>query len=63
MTRLARRPTKSQARRFASTLSFLFVAALAVLCLCPVASVRAEENKSEYGTVIGIGASHYVSST
>ncbi|TCD62823.1 ATPase with role in protein import into the ER [Steccherinum ochraceum] len=57
MTRLARRPTKSQARRFASTLSLLFVALVAILCLCPV-GVRADaettQNQSEYGTVIGI---------
>ncbi|THH28183.1 hypothetical protein EUX98_g6003 [Antrodiella citrinella] len=52
MTRPSRRPTKHQARRFASTLSLFFVAVLAVLCFFPVA--RAEENKSEYGTVIGI---------
>ncbi|KAH8101324.1 heat shock protein 70 family [Cristinia sonorae] len=53
MTRLSRRPTKHQARRFASSLSLFFVAVIAVLCLCPVA-VRADENESEYGTVIGI---------
>ncbi|KII84135.1 hypothetical protein PLICRDRAFT_46498 [Plicaturopsis crispa FD-325 SS-3] len=41
----------------ASSLSLLFLAFIALVCLCPV-SVRAEEetnaSKSEYGTVIGI---------
>ncbi|CAL1697967.1 unnamed protein product [Somion occarium] len=49
-----RRPTKSQSRRLASSLSLVFLAFLALLCLCPV-GVRAEEqDKNAYGTVIGI---------
>jgi heat shock protein 5 len=42
----------------ASSLSLLFVAFIALICLCPV-SVKADEvngnKKTEYGTVIGIG--------
>jgi hypothetical protein len=58
----SRRPTRTQARRVASTLSILFLAFIAILCLCPVgASAQASDNKEEYGTVIGIGK-HYGSS-
>ena len=52
MSRLPRRPTRTRARNVASTLSIVFFALLAVLCLCPVANA---DDKSEYGTVIGIG--------
>jgi endoplasmic reticulum chaperone BiP len=58
MSRLPRRPTRTQSRRMASSLSLLVLAFLALICLCPV-SVRADEangnKKAEYGTVIGIG--------
>jgi len=47
---------RSQTRRFFSTLS-LGVLALVALACCTVPTVNAEENKSEYGTVIGIGMS------
>jgi hypothetical protein len=54
MAGIRSRPTRTQARRVASTLSILFIALIAILCLCPV-GVRADDNKEEYGTVIGIG--------
>ena len=60
MSRLPRRPTHTQSRRMASSLSLL-LAFTALICLCPV-SVKADEanvNKRHgwYGTVIGIGES------
>ena len=55
MTRLSRRPTRTQSRRFASGLSLFFLACLALLLICPVA-VKADEEKEKYGPVIGIGA-------
>ena len=54
MSRLPRRPTRTQARRAASTLSILFFAFLAIILLCPVSVNADEDKKSEYGTVIGI---------
>ena len=58
MSRLSRRPTRTQSRRMASSLSLLVIAFIALICLCPV-SVTADEGngnkKAEYGTVIGIG--------
>ena len=60
MSRLPRRPTRTQSRRMASSLSLLLLALIALICLCPV-SVKADEangnKKLEYGTVIGIGES------
>ncbi|KAJ4481058.1 heat shock protein 70 family [Lentinula aciculospora] len=53
MSRLSRRPSRSQSRRILSSVSFVFFALLAVLTFCSPA-VRAEESHSEYGTVIGI---------
>ncbi|EMD35028.1 hypothetical protein CERSUDRAFT_116540 [Gelatoporia subvermispora B] len=53
MSRLHRRPTRTQSRRLASSMSLIFLAFLALILLCPV-SVAAQEDKSEYGTVIGI---------
>ncbi|KAJ3980339.1 heat shock protein 70 family [Lentinula detonsa] len=53
MSRLSRRPSRSQSRRVLSSLSFAIFALLAVLTFCSPA-VRAEESSSEYGTVIGI---------
>ncbi|KAJ3768639.1 heat shock protein 70 family [Lentinula raphanica] len=53
MSRLSRRPSRSQSRRVLSSLSFALFALLAVLTFCSPA-VRAEESTSEYGTVIGI---------
>ncbi|KZT66757.1 heat shock protein 70 [Daedalea quercina L-15889] len=49
-----RRPTRLQSRRVVSSLSFLFLALVAILCLCPVAVNADEDKRSEYGTVIGI---------
>jgi len=54
MTRLARRPTRSQSWHLSSTLSVAFFALLALISFSPVA-VNAEEAHPEYGTVIGIG--------
>lgn len=59
MTRLSRRPTRTQSRRLASSLSLLFFACLALLLLCPVA-VSADQEKDKYGPVIGIGKWDYV---
>ncbi|OBZ74374.1 glucose-regulated [Grifola frondosa] len=53
MSRLSRRPTRTQTRRMASSLSLIFFALLAIILLCPV-SVNANEDKKDYGTVIGI---------
>ncbi|KAG6821041.1 hypothetical protein H0H93_007931 [Arthromyces matolae] len=50
------RPTsRKQSDRVLLSLSFLFLAFIAIICLCPVA-VKAQENvpHPEYGTVIGI---------
>ena len=58
MSRLPRRPTRTQSRRMASSLSLLLFAFIALICLCPVSVTADETNgnkKSEYGTVIGIG--------
>jgi hypothetical protein len=48
------RPSRTQASRFLSSLSFAFFLFIALILLCPP-SVSAEDKKSEYGTVIGIG--------
>lgn len=48
------RPTRTHSARLISGLSLAFFIFLAVVCLCPPA-VSAEDKKSEYGTVIGIG--------
>ncbi|KIL61119.1 hypothetical protein M378DRAFT_167278 [Amanita muscaria Koide BX008] len=52
---LHRRPTKAQSSYPFSSLSFFFIAFLAVLCFCIPAVAQAEDAKSECGTVIGIG--------
>lgn len=54
MSRLPRRPTRTHARRVAASIPLLIVAFLALILLCPV-NVKAQDDKSEYGTVIGIG--------
>ena len=54
---LPRRPTRLQSRRVVSSLSLIFLALVAILCLCPVAVNADEDKRSEYGTVIGIGES------
>ncbi|KAH9064466.1 heat shock protein 70 [Lactarius vividus] len=48
------RPTRTRATRLVSGLSFAFFLFLALILLCPPA-VSADDKKSEYGTVIGIG--------
>ena len=48
-------PSRAQSQRLLSTLSLLFFALVAVLCLAPVA--RASDAHPEYGHVIGIGTS------
>ncbi|KAF8637742.1 hypothetical protein AX17_002601 [Amanita inopinata Kibby_2008] len=53
LSRLHRRPSHAQSRHMLSSLSLIFFALVAVLCLCP-SLVQAEDAKSEYGTVIGI---------
>jgi len=53
MFRLPRRPTRTQSRRMASTLSLAFLAFIALLFLCPV-SVKGDAGSDAYGTVIGI---------
>ncbi|KAL0952582.1 hypothetical protein HGRIS_006838 [Hohenbuehelia grisea] len=54
MSRLSRRPSRTQSRRMLSSLSIAFFALLAIVCLCPVSVAAEEKAKSEYGTVIGI---------
>jgi len=51
---MAGHPSRSSARRMASTLSVAFFAFIAILLLCPVAVNADADKKSEYGTVIGI---------
>ncbi|THH11508.1 hypothetical protein EW146_g8019 [Bondarzewia mesenterica] len=46
------RPSRTQSSRLATGLSFCFLLFLALICLCP--PVSAEDEKPEYGTVIGI---------
>ncbi|KAI0688496.1 heat shock protein 70 [Cytidiella melzeri] len=53
MSRFSSRPTRTQSRRLASSLSLLFFALLAIILLCPV-SARADADEKNYGTVIGI---------
>jgi len=53
MASLARRPTRSQAKRLFSSLSVALFALVALVAFSPV--VQAEEAHPEYGTVIGIG--------
>ncbi|XP_006455843.1 heat shock hsp70 protein [Agaricus bisporus var. bisporus H97] len=53
MSPSVRHPTRTQSRTLLSSLSILFLAALAVLCFFPVAA-HAEETHPEYGSVIGI---------
>ena len=48
------RPSRKHSSRLLSSLSFVFFLFLALIFLCPPA-VSAEDKKSEYGTVIGIG--------
>jgi amino acid permease len=55
--RSARRPSRTQSRNMASTLSLILFAFLALILLCPVAVNADEDKKSEYGTIIGIGRS------
>ncbi|KAJ7502823.1 heat shock protein 70 family [Mycena galericulata] len=50
------RPTRTQTRRAISSFAAVFLTVLAIICLCPVAT-QAQEHRSEYGTVIGIGES------
>ncbi|KAM6501686.1 hypothetical protein JOM56_001663, partial [Amanita muscaria] len=54
-SRLHWRPTKAQSSYPFSSLSFFFIDFLVVLCFCIPAVAQAEDAKSEYGTVIGIG--------
>jgi hypothetical protein len=57
-----RRPSQKQSRRLLSSLSVLAFAFILLICLCPPAVVAKEDTKeaagakTEYGTVIGIGA-------
>jgi heat shock protein 5 len=50
---MARLPTRSQTRRLLSSLSLGFLGLVAIAC-CVAPAAKAEEAKSEYGTVIGI---------
>lgn len=45
-------------RQLLSSVSILFLAILSIILLCPLA-VSASDEKSEYGTVIGIGTYIY----
>jgi hypothetical protein len=48
-----RQPSRKQSAVMASSLSLLFLTFISLICLCPLNAAAAE--KSEYGTVIGIG--------
>jgi hypothetical protein len=52
------RPSRKHSSRLISSLSFAFFLFVALIALCPPA-VSAEDKKSEYGTVIGIGTSFF----
>jgi hypothetical protein len=54
LPRSARRHTRIPPARLAS-FSFLFLAFVAVICLCPLAVKADDKPHPEYGTVIGIG--------
>ncbi|KAG6331821.1 hypothetical protein ID866_7266 [Astraeus odoratus] len=54
MSRHHRRPSRARSRTLVSSLSLLFLAFVAVLCLCPPAAAQDSGKRSEYGTVIGI---------
>ncbi|EKM52637.1 uncharacterized protein PHACADRAFT_261202 [Phanerochaete carnosa HHB-10118-sp] len=54
MSRFTRRPSRTQSRRLASSLTLFFVAVLALLLVCPVAVKAEEDAKAKYGPVIGI---------
>lgn len=55
MSRLPRRPSRTRARRVATSIPLLILAFLAIILLCPVSVNADDDKKSEYGTVIGIG--------
>ncbi|KAJ7647585.1 heat shock protein 70 family [Roridomyces roridus] len=48
-----RRPTRTQANRALSSFAAICLVVLAIICLCPVPA-RAQDQRSEYGHVIGI---------
>ena len=60
MSRFTRRPSRTQSRRLASSLTLFFVAVLALLLVCPVAVKAEEDAKAKYGPVIGIGMYLYL---
>ncbi|KAL5498169.1 KAR2 [Sanghuangporus vaninii] len=47
-------PTRTHARRVASTVSLLCLAFIALICLCPLSARADDDARSEYGPVIGI---------
>ncbi|KIN95578.1 hypothetical protein M404DRAFT_153608, partial [Pisolithus tinctorius Marx 270] len=51
-----RRPSRARSRHLLSSLSLFFVALVALLCFCSPVAAQDSAKKSEYGTVIGIGA-------
>lgn len=55
------RPSRAKSRLLASSLSLVFLAFFALICLCPAVSAQDDVKKSEYGTVIGIGMCTYLS--
>ena len=56
MTSPLHRPSRAKSRRMVSSLSLILFTFFALICLCPAASAQDASKKSEYGTVIGIGA-------
>ncbi|KAH7909979.1 hypothetical protein BJ138DRAFT_1114488 [Hygrophoropsis aurantiaca] len=54
MIKPLRRPSRARSRRMASSLSFAFLAFIAIICLCPAVAAQDSTDKSQYGTVIGI---------
>jgi heat shock protein 5 len=49
------RPTRTQSTRVLTSLSLVFFALIALICLCPVAVKAQDSRAAEYGDVIGIG--------
>ncbi|KAL5478747.1 KAR2 [Sanghuangporus weigelae] len=47
-------PSRTHARRVASTVSLLCLALIALICLCPLSARADDDARSEYGPVIGI---------
>ena len=63
MSHLPRRPSRTTARRVASSVSLLCLAFVALICLYPLAAKADEVSLPKYGTVIGSGRFFYMTSS